>query len=213
MTGLPALRSLWFNLENVTAIAETAWWSVPHRPNWKVPSPPPPEITQQPLYLHLQRLCEWRQNWTAHLILKWDSFPAARTAQLDEGQRAATDNDESRRPGGGGGLAEAWTLTASGVRHNPAWVFCLDSEILGSSFPVLPHPCQTLRGPVKRSRANSPPFQDTTNPLSLLSCHEGEFDAFRSRNLLVDRDLCRGRPTTMEGVGLDPVGEIAEDQY
>lgn len=142
MTGLPALRSLWFNLENVTAIAETAWLSVPHRPNWKVPSPPPPEITQQPLYLHLQRLCEWRQNWTAHLILKWDSFPAARTAQLDEGQRAATDNDESRRPGGGGGVSGS-----------------LDSHCFGS-------PAQSSMGVLFGQWNSRYLFSRTTSPLS-----------------------------------------------
>lgn len=153
MTGLLALRSLWFNWENVTAIAETAWWSVPHRPNWKTPLPP--EITQQPLYLHLQRLCEWRQNWTERLMLKWDSFPAARTAWLDEGQRAATDNDESRRHGGGYRKLGLSLLRESGRIQHGCSVWTV--KFSGSSFPVLPHPCQTLHGPVKRSRANSYP--------------------------------------------------------
>lgn len=72
-----------------------------------------------------------------------------------DGQQPQTDEPPGHRQGGG--LPDAWTLAASGVRQKPVWVFCLDSELLGSSFPVLPHPCQILHGTIKQSGANSYP--------------------------------------------------------
>lgn len=120
------------------------------------------------------------------------------------GQGMDTDRDESRRRGGGG-LPDARTLSASGVRQMPVWVLCLDSELLGSSFPVLPHPCQTLHSTVKQSRADSyPPELAFLQLVFANHSSEGErpprpaflcFNAFKSRNLLVYIDLCGGRPT------------------
>lgn len=85
------------------------------------------------------------------------------------------------------------------------WVLCLDSELLGSSFPVLPHPCQTLHSTVKQSRADSyPPELAFLQLVFANHSSEGErpprpaflcFNAFKSRNLLVYIDLCGGRPT------------------
>lgn len=164
------------------------------------PPSPPPVITQQPLNQHVHRLLEWSQNWTECLMLKWDSFPV-RTAQLDKGW---TQTDESRRRGGGG-CRTLGLLSALGVRQMPVWVLCLDSELLGSSFPVLPHPCQTLHSTVKQSRADSyPPELAFLQLVFANHSSEGErpprpaflcFNAFKSRNLLVYIDLCGGRPT------------------
>lgn len=66
-------------------------------------------------------------------------------------------------------------------------VLCLFSELLGSFFPVLPHPCQTLHGTVNRSRAISyPPELAFLQPVS--ANHSSEDDR-PTRS-----DLCGGRP-------------------
>lgn len=93
-----------------------------------------------------------------------------------------------------GGLPDARTLAASGVRQMPMWVFCLDGKLLGSSFPVLPHPCQTLHSTIKRPRADSYPPVLTVLQLGLQASVLKTssvpvlrvFNAFRFRNLLVD---------------------------
>lgn len=166
-------------------------------PDWKRPPPPspPPVITQQPLNQHVHRLLEWSQNWTERLMLKWDSFPV-RTAQLDKGW---TQTEMS--PADVGGVAGR----SDSVCFGGPWVLCLDSELLGSSFPVLPHPCQTLHSTVKQSRADSyPPELAFLQLVFANHSSEGErpprpaflcFNAFKYRNLLVYIDLCGGRPT------------------
>lgn len=168
-------------------------------PDWKRPPPSLPPACDYPAASQPARA----QTIGVKSELNWASD--AEMGQFScqnctAGQGMDTDRDESRRRGGGGVAGRSDSVCFGGP-----WVLCLDSELLGSSFPVLPHPCQTLHSTVKQSRADSyPPELAFLQLVFANHSSEGErpprpaflcFNAFKSRNLLVYIDLCGGRPT------------------